>query len=286
MPQPDGDHQVTASHNKNNAVGSFTSSLSALTDLSDISSLRSNASSKATTPAEPDTTQRQASEEQQSSPCKPLPYHHSFERLNYTIRPKSSIPTDVPSRQYASECINAAESSRLSPYALHPEEYHLLRHHISHAQVTTYLNIRNSILRIWIRRPWACVTRQEAVGCANARWFDAASVCYDWLLRRGYINFGCVQISEPDAWPRRKRRKTVAVLGAGVSGLACARQLEGLFRQYAHRFHENGQEVPRVVLIEGRGRVGGRVYSREFKSKPIGEQAEFAAKRHTAELGG
>lgn len=272
-----------------------------MTELSDASSLPSNASSKATTPAEPDATQRQASEGQSrehgpgqspepSQPRKQLSYRHSIEGLNYTIRPKSSVPADISSHQYASECIDAAESSRLSPYALHPEEYHLLRHHISHAQVTTYLNIRNGILRIWIRRPWAGVTRQEAIGCANARWFDAASVCYDWLLRRGYINFGCVKLPETHAGghdlPRGKRRKTVAVLGAGISGLACARQLEGLFRQYADRYHENGQEVPKVVLVEGRSRVGGRVYSREFKTKPVGEQPEFPARRHTAEMGG
>lgn len=310
VPLPEGDGELPASNNHIDAVDSFTSSLS---ELSDVSSRSSNAlTSKATTPAEADTTQRKPSEEQsqeqireqsqeqvreqspeQSKPRGPLSHHHSIERLNYTIRPKSSVPTDMPSHQYASECIDAAESSRLNPYALHPEEYHLLRHHISHAQVTTYLNIRNGILRIWIRRPWAGVTRQEAVGCANARWFDAASVCYDWLLRRGYINFGCVQPpgahlshkNRPDV-PRGKRRKTVAVIGAGISGLACARQLEGLFRQYAHRYHDIGQEVPRVVVFEGRGRVGGRVYSREFKSRPVGEQPHFPAKRHTAEMGG
>lgn len=197
----------------------------------------------------------------------------------------------MPPRQYAAECIAAAESSRLNPYALHPEEYYLLRHHISHSQVTTYLNIRNSILRIWIRRPWACVTRQEAVGCANARWFDAASVCYDWLIRRGYINFGCVEMPETHAnngcdMPRAKRRKTVAVIGAGISGLACARQLEGLFKQHAHRYRENGEEVPGVVVIEGRGRVGGRVYSRELQTRPADEQGGFPGKRHTAEMGG
>ncbi|RDA96061.1 hypothetical protein CP533_5924 [Ophiocordyceps camponoti-saundersi (nom. inval.)] len=292
---------------KKGSSRSFASSHSALTEFSDLSSLPSSEFSKATTPAEGDSIRQQQSEEphkqnekrhsmsddvqqndqQNSQPSKPSSYYHNIERLSFTIRPKSSIPTDISSQQYANECIEAAESSRLNPYALHPEEYLLLRDHISHAQVTTYLNIRNGILRLWMRRPWLSVTRQDAVGCANARWFDAASVCYDWLVRRGYINFGCVQMpdAEPDL-PRVKRRKTVAVVGAGISGLACARQLEGLFRQYAEWHHENGDQVPRVVLLEGRARVGGRVYSREFKTKPAAEQSGFPARRHTAEMGG
>ncbi|RDA85855.1 hypothetical protein CP532_4907 [Ophiocordyceps camponoti-leonardi (nom. inval.)] len=292
---------------KNESSRSFASSHSTLTEFSDLSSLPPSGSSKATTPAEADTIRQQESEEpykqnekrrsmsdqvqdsnqQKNQTSKPSSYYHNIERLSFTIRPKSSIPTDISSQQYANECIEAAESSRLNPYALHPEEYLLLRHHISHAQVTTYLNIRNGILRLWMRRPWLSVTRQDAVGCANARWFDAASVCYDWLVRRGYINFGCVQMPdvEPDL-PRVKRRKTVAVIGAGISGLACARQLEGLFRQYAEWHHENGDQVPRVVLLEGRARVGGRVYSREFKTKPAVEQPGLPARRHTAEMGG
>ncbi|KAJ6446309.1 Vacuolar protein sorting-associated protein 33A [Purpureocillium lavendulum] len=288
MPQAPDDVLLQAA-DEDGVVDSFTSSLSALTELSDVSSPRSASSSKATTPAEAEAARSQQSDEQ-TRIFTPSPYHQSIDRLNFTVLPKSSIPTDIPTHQYAAECINAAESSRLNPYALHPEEYQLLRHHISHSQVTTYLNIRNGILRIWIRRPWACVARQEAVGCANARWFDAASVCYDWLVRRGYINFGCVALPETHVnshdMPRAKRRRTVAVVGAGVSGLACARQLEGLFKQHAHKYHENGEQTPRVVVVEGRRRVGGRVYSREFRTKPASEAADFHGKRHTAEMGG
>lgn len=217
-------------------------------------------------------------------------YLADLERPEFAVLPKSSIPTDISLQQYAAECIMAAEESRLNPYALHPEEYHLLRHHISHNQVTTYLNIRNGILRMWLREPWRAVARKAAVGCANARWYDAASVCYDWLVRRGYINFGCVNYDVPTQEPGQanatKRRKTVAVIGAGISGLGCARQLDGLFQQYASRFWDRGEEPPKVVLLEGRSRVGGRVYSREFKTKPAVQDPEFQGKRHTAEMGG
>lgn len=282
------------------AVNSFTSSLSVLSEVSALSSLPSTSSSKATTPVDTDARSSridakqppQISHQNQHQPS----YRRDIDRLALNILPKSSIPSDLPVREYARECVWAAESSRLNPYALHPEEYHLFRHHISHTQVTTYLNIRNSILRLWMLQPLQFVKREAAIGCANARWFDAASVCYDWLIRRGYINFGCVSIPEPvstNSWQKllqqgspTRKRKTIAVIGAGMSGLGCARQLDGLFRQHADRFRDRGEDPPRIVVIEGRSRVGGRVYSREFKTKPAEADPSFHGKRYTAEMGG
>lgn len=272
---------------------SSASSLSALTELSESSPVPSMRSSLATTPIEMEGSRNQLVNEpmQPSLPSSSSSsFRHDIDRLSFDVRPKSSVPTDIPLYQYASECISAAESSRLNPYALHPEEYHLLRHHISHSQVTTYLNIRNGILRIWLQHPWTGVTRHEAVGCSNARWFDAASVSYDWLVRRGYINYGCVALPEPrsvtNRFPSAKRQRTIVVVGAGISGLSCARQLEGLFKQYAGHFFEMGEEPPKVVIVEGRRRVGGRVYSREFKIKVDDTRPDFEGKRHTAEMGG
>ncbi|EGO52472.1 hypothetical protein NEUTE1DRAFT_90788 [Neurospora tetrasperma FGSC 2508] len=214
-------------------------------------------------------------------------------RRRYNVRPKVTIPPDLPLPDYAMQCITAAEASRLNPYALHQEEYLMLRDHISHAQVTTYLNIRNGILRLWVRNPQIAVTREEAVGCAkDTRWFDAASLCFDWLVRRGYINFGCVDYRHSKRHTSKDppaitfKRRTVAVLGAGMAGLGCARQLEGLFAQYAKKFRDMGEEPPRVIVIEGRNRIGGRVYSRPFASKPAQTPDNFHGKRFTAEMGG
>ncbi|KAK1781888.1 flavin-containing amine oxidoreductase-domain containing protein [Copromyces sp. CBS 386.78] len=214
-------------------------------------------------------------------------------RRRYNVRPKVAIPPDLPLQEYAMQCISAAEASRLNPYALHQEEYLMLRDHISHGQVTTYLNIRNGILRLWVRNPQIAVTREEAVGCAkDTRWFDAASLCFDWLVRRGYINFGCVgyrhskKHASKDPSATTFKQRTVAVLGAGMAGLGCARQLEGLFAQYAKKFRDMGEEPPRVIVIEGRNRIGGRVYSRPFATKPARIPENFQGKRFTAEMGG
>ncbi|OAA78073.1 lysine-specific histone demethylase 1 [Akanthomyces lecanii RCEF 1005] len=267
----------------NGATESFVS------EMSDLSSRQSSFSSKATTPADNDTPRKRMPDlSTPSITCRS--FSHDGDRLDFIVQPKSSIPKDVPPSQYATECIIAAENSRLNPYALHTEEHLLLRHHITYAQVTTYLNVRNSILRLWLKKPWQGITREEAVGCANARWFDAANLCYDWLARRGYINFGCLDLGrvarKTKLQKQISKRRTIAVVGAGISGLSCARQLEGLFKQYADRFNDLGEDVPKVLLIEGRGRVGGRVYSRQFKTQPRSPMDGFHTKRCTAEMGG
>lgn len=213
-------------------------------------------------------------------------------RQVFDVRPKVSIPTDIAPYDYAHQCIEAAERSRLNPYALHQEEYLMLRDHISHAQVTTYLNIRNGILRLWLNNPRIGVARDEAIGCAkDVRWFDVANVCYDWLLRRGYINYGCCEVlssakKRSKKASHKRKGKTIVVIGAGLSGLGCARHLEALSKQYARQFQEQGEEPPKVVVLEGRSRLGGRVYSRAVDGSRSQRLFDFKGKRHSVEAGG
>ncbi|WYZ34947.1 hypothetical protein EsH8_I_001223 [Colletotrichum jinshuiense] len=268
---------------------SFESPMTNLSDheQSELSSVPSSVSSKATTPVDLD------GHKELSVPSTETPHMRETVRRSFNVKPKSSIPSNLSNYEYARQCIEAAESSRLNPYALHQEEYQMLRQHISHVQVTTYLNIRNGILRLWYNNPRVAVTRNEAVGCANTRWFDVASVCYDWLVRRGYINFGCVEFpatsdrnQQEASAENAPKRKRIVVIGAGMSGLGCARHLDGLVRQYSDRFQDLGEALPEIVVLEGRSRVGGRVYSREFKSKPTLPLPDFVGERCTAEMGG
>lgn len=264
---------------------SFASSASALTERSGLSSKPPSVSSKATTPLDTGSP-REPSSHFFGSTTQTRPTH----RLQFNVRPKVSVPADLTPQEYAIECMEAAENSRLNPYALHQEEYRMLRNHVSHAQVTTYLNIRNGILRLWVRNPQIAVTREEAIGCAkDTRWFDVANVCFDWLVRRGFINYGCVEIRQQKNNannPQSRRQRTIVVIGAGFSGLGCARQLTGLSQQYAKRFRDMGEEPPRVIVLEGRTRVGGRVYSRAFQTLPDTAPGIFRGKRFTAEMGG
>lgn len=286
-------HQTPAKSTLKQIIGesrnSFasSSSLSALTDLSGLSSKPPSVSSKATTPFDAGSPREILGH---FLPGSTFQVRSTAPRLQFNVRPKVSIPAELTPQEYAIECIEAGENSRLNAYALHQEEYLMLRSHISHGQVTTYLNIRNGILRLWVRNPQIAVTREEAIGCAkDTRWFDVANVCFDWLVRRGYINYGCVEIRQSKSHVNQtqpRKQKTVVVIGAGFSGLGCARQLEGLFKQYSKRFREMGEEPPRVIVLEGRNRVGGRVYSRAFETFPATAPGIMRGRRFTAEMGG
>jgi hypothetical protein len=201
------------------------------------------------------------------------------------FRPKTAIPQDLLAEEYAAQCIQAAVSSRLSPYALHRGEYEMLRQHINYVQITTYLHIRNGILRLWHRNPLVSVTREEAAGCAkDYRFFDVSEVAYDWLVRNGYINFGCIEVPDT-AWSPAVptgQRKTVVVIGAGMAGLGCARQLEGLFCQFGAQLPPN-ELLPQVIILEARGRIGGRVYSHPLKHQSGSTLPP--GKRATADMG-
>lgn len=181
-------------------------------------------------------------------------------------RPRSSIPSNMSAPAYAQQCIAAAYASRLNPYALHKKEQEALQDHLCHLHVTVYLNIRNGILRLWTRNPLVSVSKEEALGCTkDYRWMNLATFAYEWLARNAYINFGCVEIPVSLAPPKRGRRKdgpVIVVIGAGMAGLGCARHLEGLFNHYRNMTSTE----PRVMVLEGRRRIGGRIYSHPLRS--------------------
>ena len=204
-------------------------------------------------------------------------------------RANSSIPSELSWPEFGRQCILAAENSRLSPFTLHPAEYKLLREHITRCQVTVYLNIRNAILRLWHRNPMVYVSLEEAVGCArDKRFFNLAKTAYLWLLRNGYINFGCVEVphitsTAPRLRTKPKARRTILVIGAGMSGLGCARHLEGLFAQLGDQLADVGECPPKVIILEARPRVGGRIYSHPFLNQSGSSLPQ--GHRCTAEMG-
>lgn len=217
-----------------------------------------------------------------------VPKHRKYVPPALEARARSSIPSRIPADVFASECVEAAYESRLDPYALDPGENKLLLDLLMSQEVTVYLNIRNAILRLWQQNPLCSVTREEAAGCAKeSRFFGLAEVAYRWLTRNGYINFGCVETikdkSLPKRYPKETRQRTVVVVGAGVAGLTTARQLESLFVQEAAKWIAMGERPPRVIVLEGRKRIGGRVYSKPLRSQVTGSLPNGL--RNTAEMG-
>lgn len=205
-----------------------------------------------------------------------------FTKAPVTCKARSSIPPRLPASEYANQCISAAENSRLDPFKLHEDEHKLLQDKLCQLHVTVYLNIRNGILRLWARNPSVSVSLEEAIGCIkDERWTRLACFAYEWLVRRGYINFGCVDPPLASKQNKGKRketaRETIVVIGGGVAGLSTARQLTNLFQHFPDR------TPPRVIVLEGRSRIGGRIYSHplaSMRSSILGPE-----QRATAEMG-
>ena len=116
----------------------------------------------------------------------------------YKFRPRSSIPARLPAPVYAQQCVAAAHASRLNPYALHKAEQAILQDHLCHLHVTTYLNIRNGILRLWTRNPMVSVTKEEDIDIGGGYYMNdfvmQKQLCWIlnakcWMLYYSVISF-------------------------------------------------------------------------------------------------
>ncbi|XP_073955202.1 lysine-specific histone demethylase Su(var)3-3 [Choristoneura fumiferana] len=114
---------------------------------------------------------------------------------------------------------------------------------------SAFVQIRNRILKLWFEDPKKQLVQEHAVSKMEPPYNgDPALVIrtHAFLERHGFINYGIYERIAPiPTPPKGKQRPKVIIIGAGVSGLAAARQLQSF-----------GCEV---VILEGRDRVGGRV---------------------------
>nr|CAB3258319.1 lysine-specific histone demethylase 1A [Phallusia mammillata] len=144
----------------------------------------------------------------------------------------------------------AAFQSRLPPNELSPEEKSLfpdvdkgspdiLKH---------FLFIRNRILQLWLDNPKVELIYEIAVQSMaeskeiKADYIQLSLRIHKYLEIHGFINFGIFKRIHPI---RRVKKGKVVVIGAGIAGLAAARQLTSF-----------GMEV---IVVEARDRVGGRI---------------------------
>ncbi|XP_070568077.1 lysine-specific histone demethylase 1A-like isoform X2 [Ptychodera flava] len=108
-----------------------------------------------------------------------------------------------------------------------------------------FLYIRNRLLQLWYENPKVQLTFENALPQIEAPYNSDGPLVmriHAYLERHGYINFGIYKRLKP--LPVKKFGK-VMVLGAGIAGLAAARQLQAF-----------GMDV---TVLEARDRVGGRV---------------------------
>ncbi|CAO2186915.1 unnamed protein product [Urochloa humidicola] len=139
-----------------------------------------------------------------------------------------------------------------------PDERPLLPPDIADAP-NDYIVVRNHILASWRADPGAPLPRARVHETVAASYDHLVAAAHGFLSREGHINFG-VSAAFPAAPPpdaallagsssssAGSAGASVLVVGAGLAGLAAARQLL--------RFGL------RVLVLEGRARPGGRVYT-------------------------
>ncbi|KAF2318485.1 hypothetical protein GH714_008218 [Hevea brasiliensis] len=113
-----------------------------------------------------------------------------------------------------------------------------------------YTIIRNHIIAKWRENVNSWVTKEIFTDSVPKHCHGLLDSAYDYLVSRGYINFGVSQ-SIKEKIPNEFTKSNVIIIGAGLAGLAAARQLM--------RFGF------KVTVLEGRKRAGGRVYTKKME---------------------
>ncbi|KAF9900560.1 hypothetical protein EC991_007183 [Linnemannia zychae] len=189
---------------------------------------------------------------------------------------------------------DAAHASRLHAHGLCFEEFELFQYHIGRSDLESYLKVRNTMLWLWREKPDEPLTLTKAFEETKNFGLHHGLIAhvYEFLLRSGYINFGGCPFQEEEvkadgpyqsSYSRSIKsldtstsRRTIVVIGSGIAGVGAAKQLENLFQYYAWKFAPG--LPPRVIMLEARSRVGGRMHSFELKTKPTLSSTQGANK--------
>ncbi|CAH8348926.1 unnamed protein product [Eruca vesicaria subsp. sativa] len=127
-----------------------------------------------------------------------------------------------------------------------------------------YIVVRNHIVARWRSNVRVWLLKDEIRESVSSECEHLISKAYEFLLFNGYINFGVSPLFNGYLNNDDCGEGVVIVVGAGLSGLSAARQL------LSFGF--------KVVVLEGRGRAGGRVYTQR-----MGGEGSFGG---AVELGG
>ncbi|KAG6556525.1 hypothetical protein Mapa_001851 [Marchantia paleacea] len=113
-----------------------------------------------------------------------------------------------------------------------------------------YVAIRNHILAKWRENVSCWLTMNTVMDCIQSQFLHVANVAYNYLSTFGYINFGVAPVIKSHI-PDEATEARVIIIGAGLAGLAAARQLKA----FGHD----------VVVLEARKRPGGRVFTHTMR---------------------
>jgi hypothetical protein len=142
-----------------------------------------------------------------------------------------------------------------------PEEEGLLP---SGSDFASYAHVRNVVLNMYRGDVGQYLEKLSAMSVFETPEERAyALAAWTFLNAMGYINFGVSEAVHHKVVSEPATKGSVIVVGAGCSGLACARQLR--------------QKGYKVVVVEGRNRPGGRVHTETLLGpRPRGDATEGA----------
>ncbi|KAJ8551680.1 hypothetical protein K7X08_021695 [Anisodus acutangulus] len=133
-----------------------------------------------------------------------------------------------------------------------------------------YILIRNHIITKWRENVSTWITKEMFVDVIPKHCSALLDSAYNYVVSRGYINFG-VAPAVNGRIPAEPSKPSVIVIGAGLAGLAAARQLM-LFGF-------------KVTVLEGRKRAGGRVYTKKMEGGNKVAAADLGGSVLTGTLG-
>ena len=146
----------------------------------------------------------------------------------------------------------------LDPGHYSAEEEYLYGEAIAPGLKSQYLKIRNAVLRVWhqdfptrimkVEDTFRALSAAPVVTSRHAATF--ISFAFKYLDRYRFINYGIVT---SDFIPITASGTPVLICGAGIAGLATAREIHNIFLNQKHTPH------PKIMLIEARQRIGGRI---------------------------
>lgn len=114
-----------------------------------------------------------------------------------------------------------------------------------------YILIRNHLLTRWRETFNSWLAKEPFASLIPPHCDHLLTSAYTFLVSHGYVNFGVAPAIKELLPKEPTRPNTVIVVGAGLAGLAAARQL------VAFGF--------KVIVLEGRKRCGGRVYTKKME---------------------
>ncbi|XP_010543559.2 PREDICTED: protein FLOWERING LOCUS D [Tarenaya hassleriana] len=133
-----------------------------------------------------------------------------------------------------------------------------------------YILIRNHIIAKWRENVSSWVVKEVFLDSIPKHCSTLLDSAYNYLVTHGYINFGVAQAIK-EKIPSQPSRPSVVIVGAGLAGLAAARQLL--------------RSGFKVTVLEGRKRPGGRVYTKKMEGSRVGAAADLGGSVLTGTLG-